>query len=127
LSFPIAQEGLLGFPSATGGFTCLRMFLHISFQQSTVSQVLNGAFGISVNTDKAVGIDPILDLVDYYLHDGFDLNQPTEEPVRQVYDIRTARRVRGADRRIEFNMANSAGSAGTVAVTAHFRLLIKPD
>ena len=94
----------------------------------TVSADSFGAFGVLVNT-AASAIDAVLDLYDYYLHQNFQFIQSAttdgSQQYRQRYDIRTARRVRGEDRSLDFVITNNAAAGTSLVWSASSRLLLK--
>ena len=103
------------------------MFAHFSYANVTANQAVDGNAAVSLSSSRESNVDPLVDLFDYYLLDPVSLRQPDTTPVTRDFDIRTARKVRGEDRGLDYNFANSAASAGAIRVTANFRLLIRPD
>ncbi len=87
-----------------------------------------GAWGVLVNVGFSA-VDAILDLLDYYLHKNwFNItNTPNDraQVSRRDYDIRTARRVRGEQRQLDFVITNNGASAGSVVWTMSSRCLLK--
>ena len=93
-----------------------------------VNNVNFGAWGVFVNIGFSV-VDAILDLLDYYLHQNWQnvansVNDRAQATIRS-YDIRTARRIRGEDRTLDFTIVNNAASAGNIEWTVNSRCLLK--
>ena len=88
------------------GFTIVRMILEVFILAQTINQPVFGNFGVAVIDENSSGIDTILDLLDYYVLQPFsnetDSTSVLQRATRYVYDIRTARRIRGRERRLEF-------------------------
>ena len=109
------------------GFTVVRMILDVAVRASSINLTAFGAFGVLVTTTRTL-IDVILDLFDYYLHQNFVVQSDTvDDPstYRKSYDIRTARRVRGSERALEFVITNNSSSSVSLFWSASARLLLK--
>ncbi len=110
------------------GFTVVRMIIEVLLRSNALNQSNFGAYGVLLRTGAAT-IDAILDLYDYYLHQNWTnrANIPSDpaQSYRQRYDIRSARRVRGEQRSLDFIMTNNAASAGNVIWAVSARMLLK--
>jgi len=110
------------------GLTVVRMILEVIVHTVTVNQNVFGAFGVMVNTAVSA-IDAILDLYDYYLHQNFYTTavSPNALGASEVhrYDIRTARRVRGEQRTLDFVITNNAASVSSLNWSVSARMLLK--
>jgi len=110
------------------GLTIVRMILTVLIRSSTTNVVNFGAWGVLVNT-AALVVDAIIDLYDYYIHQNWTnvanvVNDSAGMWTRE-YDIRTARRLRGENRTLDFVITNNAASGGTIFWTASARFLLK--
>ena len=97
-------------------------------RSNALNQVNFGAFGVAVRTGTAV-IDVILELLDYYLHQNWvnvvsNVGDSTQW-FQKDYDIRTARRLRGQGRHLDFLVTNNSASAGSIRWSVNARLLLK--
>ena len=110
------------------GFTVVRMIVEVVIKSVGLNQVNFGAYGVFVNVAFSV-VDAILDLLDYYLHTNWEnvTNSVNDsaQTYRRSYDIRTARRVRGEQRQLDFIATSNSGSSGVVQWTVNSRLLLK--
>jgi len=110
------------------GFTVIRLILDVVIRAEAINLVSFGAFGVLVNTTQTI-VDVILDLFDYYLHQNWrastTLVQDPSQMYTRRYDIRTARRLRGSERSLDFVITNNAASAGSVNWTVSARMLLK--
>ncbi len=110
------------------GLTVIRMIISVVIRTLTVTVGTFGAFGVFVNT-AASAIDAIIDLYNYYLHQNWwntntvirDYNQT----YRREYDIRTARRVSGEQRSLDFAITNNAAAAASIEWSVNARLLLR--
>ena len=115
-----------------GGFTCVRLIIRVRLEAALIDTTLFGALGV-LATARGTLMDlpnPIVDLVDWYWHDSFDLTTsnndiPVQIPTNDVRDIRTARKLRGEDRSLIFIIANASGSGGAFSFEVNARLLLK--
>jgi len=110
------------------GLTVIRMILKVVINSETINQDNFGAFGAFLNVNFQA-VDTILDLLDYYLHQNWTnvltLANDSSQYWERNYDIRTARRIRGNDRQLDFAVTNNAGSAGSIKWSVDARLLLK--
>jgi len=104
------------------------MLIDVVIRNVTINQAGFGAWGVLVTTTRTL-IDVILDLFDYYLHQNYFVvtNSVNDAAslLRKSYDIRTARRIRGGERALEFAITANSGSAGAVEWSVNTRLLLK--
>jgi len=127
--FSLANPNNVNLPGTfQAGFTAVRMILNVIIRSEVLNQANFGAYGVLVNTALST-IDAILDLYDYYVHRNWHVLQvaPTDlaQAEREDYDIRTARRVRGEQRSLDFVITNNAASGGAIRWTVGARLLLK--
>jgi len=110
------------------GLTVIRAILRVVVRSDSITQFNTGSFGLMVRTGTAV-IDIILSLLDYYLLQSFETNSSSAADKSQDwtrdYDLRTARRLRGMDRHLDFGITNNSGSAGSIRWGVHARFLLK--
>ena len=111
------------------GFTVVRMLIDVIVRSAAINQFNFGAYGVLVRIGTSV-IDMILSLLGYYLHKNWDTisGGPLEDMAQfhtRSYDIRTARRVRGENRKLDFGITNNSGSGGSIRWSVHCRLLLK--
>ena len=125
LNFPTAGEKLTNWPAKDGGFTILRAILTVAIRNVTANQDIFGAFSLTVVTNNVSGTDPIQDDLDAYVHQNFWQRGADAEPHAYNYDLRSARRIRGEDRELDFDLANNSASSGSLAVSFCARLLIR--
>ena len=128
-NFTLAQGSVTAFPLLLrAGFTCLRMILDVHIRQNAINLNIDGAFAVYVGDENgAGGVDPLIDFFDYYLHQNFAQRDDEVNYKDYHYDIRTARRVRGETRALEFNLTNSSGSASALTFSVSARLLLTPS
>ena len=112
-----------------GGFTCKRMIITARLRQAAFDATSLGAFGVLVAT-RVASLDlpdAIVDLVDWYLQQGWDAFRESDDPVVKEfnYDIKTARKVRGEDRTLWFVTNNSAASAAAIVASATVRMWLQ--
>ena len=110
------------------GVTIVRLIIDVVIRSAVAGQTLFGAWGVFMNTAQSA-IDTILDLYDYYLHQNWSVLQSnandTAQAWRRSYDIRTARRVRGEQRHLDFAITNNAASGGSAIWNVSARMLLK--
>ena len=110
------------------GLTVVRAILRVIVRSNIATEFNTGSFGLAVRTGTAV-IDIILSLLDYYLLSSFETNTSSAADKSQDwvkdYDLRTARRIRGKERHMDFMITNNSGSAGSIRWAVHARFLLK--
>ena len=116
-------------PGLEGGLTVVRMIGSLDLQPAAVNLNTYGAFGICVVSRDAVAAgavpDPITDLVDWYYHVSFYMNQQQELKVEKFpFDIRTKRLIRGVDRTLVAILEVAAAAATGVNFSTFLRLLL---
>jgi len=123
---PLASTGLPATWEA--GLTVIRLILEVVVRGVTNNASGFGAFGVMVNSTRTL-VDVILDLFDYYLHQNFSTNQfatlNAVEPARYRYDLRTARKLRGGERALDFVITNNSASGTGIVWTVSARMLLK--
>ena len=106
----------------------MRMILDVAIHAITLDQHTFGAFGAYVAIGLA-GVDAIINLLDYYVHQNWDseVSSTSQEHQRRrfKYDIRTARRVRGEQRSLNFTLTNNSSSGSSVEYFVQGRFLLK--
>ena len=111
------------------GLTVVRAILRVVIRSNVATQFNTGNFGLAVRTGTAV-IDVILSLLDYYLLSSWETNTSSAADKSQDwvkdYDIRTARKLRGKDRHLDFMITNNSASAGSIRWAVHARFLLRP-
>ena len=121
---PLTSTGLPATWEA--GLTVIRLIVEVTHRALLANLPYQGAYGVMVNTIRQT-VDVILDLFDYYLHKNFIGISPTanNNNTREQYDIRTARRVRGSERSLDFVITNNAASATTMVWSVSARMLLR--
>ena len=120
----------MGLPKTfEAGLTVVRLILDVVIRPAVQDLNVFGAFGAMINV-AFTAVDVILDLYDYYLHQNFfvrtnDVNSG-EESYKRSYDLRTARKIRGADRHLDFVITNNSGSGASLIWSMSARMLLKP-
>ena len=97
-----------GFPS---GFTILRCLVKLVIKQDAAGVDAEGLAALYVATDGALVMPPNLqaDLLDYYWFQGVQVpSNIALLPTRYDVDLRSARRVRGEDRGLLFQLLNTS-------------------
>ena len=127
--FGLATPNNVALPATfQAGLTVVRMIIDVIIKGATINAFNFGAFGVMVNTAGAT-LDAIIDLYDWYLHQNWaqtnTLTNDSAQWYRRSYDIRTARRVRGEQRSLDFAITNNAASPGSIVWTVNSRMLLK--
>ena len=127
-NFDLIGAGVAGMPEVLdGGMTILRLILEVIVFNQVAGANAFGAYGIYVATAAVAVIQPVFDLLDYYVHQNFYSRDSDDSGSGMYrYDIRTARRLRGVDRKLRFTLENSAGSQN-VTVRVNARMLVRPS
>ena len=111
-----------------GSFTAMRLIGHVSMYQDTANVTCLGMFGVAVVTLDALVAgavpDPSVDLVDWWYHDAWFFDDNPIISHRFVFDIHTARKVRGEDRTLAFVIDNNSVATGIV-FSVYTRLLLQ--
>ena len=117
-----------------GGFTVIRMIGQLELTSQTANSDVFGALGIMVASRSAVSLagampDPIIDLVDWYYHQHWFNNTASvgdmEAQGRTLFDIRSARKIRGEDRTLAGVLVNNGASAAAIKWRLSVRLLLQ--
>ena len=110
------------------GLTVVRTILRVIIRSDSLNQFNLGSYGLAVRTGTAV-IDVILSLLDWYLHQNWEnilaVAADTAQFWSKDYDLRTARRIRGKDRHLDFMVTNSSTSVGSIRWGVYARLLLR--
>ena len=128
--FPLLDPASATLPATfEAGVTVVRMILRVIIRSASQNQYNFGGYAVLVKTGTAV-IDVILGLFDYYLHQNWSTItgaslEDSSNFYQRDYDIRTARRLRGMDRRLEFMVTNNSAGAGSIRWDVSARLLLK--
>ena len=87
-----------------------------------------GAFGITTLTRDAFTAgavpDPLVDLVDWYLHKNIYVRGAATDMTRWSFDLRTGRVIRGFGRTMAFVLDVSAASSSSFEFSVSARLLL---
>ena len=121
---------LTGVPDGyQGGQTVMRMLLKVWARPAAVGFDSYGALGVYAGPRDSLVIgappDPLTDLVDWYFHTSWYINQSTlmtELIVKE--DIRSARKIRGEDRTLGFVIDPSGASGTAITWSVSARLLL---
>ncbi len=111
------------------GLTVIRMIIGVTLRATGAGQIIFGNWGAYVADDTSSGTDTILDLLDYYLlrpwyHIQSDVNDGNQV-LRENFDIRTMRKLRGRERRLRWTLTNNAASGGSVSFNVNVRFLLR--
>ena len=121
----LAGSGVVQPEVLSGGFTCLRIFPTLSIVPDVAGQNVFGSWGIYVCTDAVSIVQPIFDLLDYYVHRNHFARSGDTEQNDFNGDIRTARKVRGENRLLRFTF-EAAGGSGSCTMRFSARMLLQP-
>ncbi len=106
----------------------VRLIVQVVISAASINADTFGAWGIWVNT-ALTAVDAVLDLYDWYLHANFTnrltLTSDFSQYWNKSYDIRTARRVRGEQRSLDFVATNNAASGANIVWSVNARMLLK--
>jgi len=129
LTSPLLQNVILpvGFAS---GYTILRMIGRIVFAANTATSLVNAVAAIWTAPTLSLTTPPNLnaDLLDYYYFTGLQAPEGVvgasgPQMGERIFDIRSARRVRGEERGMFFRVTNN--TANLMQVGLEFRMLLK--